>query len=150
MDHLARDSAGGGVTRAVLKIALLECRTRYIKWLTHITKLEPVAINQRSGFQSNDEGKSLKTELVSNVETDLNTDLRVLCFVFCFFLWDKQSANHKNAPISLKIKIQGETRVSKFLHQSLLSTTFFFLQNVAVVGVKLFAKVLVICQIFIL
>lgn len=86
MDHLARDSAGGGgVTRAVLKIALLECRTRYIKWLTHITKLEPVAINQRSGFQSNDEGKSPKTELVSNVETDLNTDLRVLCFVFCFF-----------------------------------------------------------------
>lgn len=73
----------------------------------------------------------------------------MFCFLF-FFLWDKQLANHKNAPISLKIKIQGETRVSKFLHQSLLSTTFFFLQNVAVVGVKLFAKVLVICQIFIL
>lgn len=93
MDHLARDSAGGGeVTRAVLKIALLECRTRYIKWLTHITKLEPVATNQHSGFQPNDEEKSPKTELVSNVETALNTDLRVLCF---FSLWDKQSANHK-------------------------------------------------------
>lgn len=128
----------GGVTRAVLKIALLECRTRYIKWLTHITKLEPVAINQRSGFQSNDEGKSPKTELVSNVETDLNTDLRVLCFVF--FLWDKQSANHKNAPISLKIKIQGETRVSKFLHQSLLSTTFFFSAKCCCCGCKAVCK----------
>lgn len=99
MDHLARDSAGGGVTRAVLKIALLECRTRYIKWLTHITKLEPVAINQRSGFQSNDEGKSPKTELVSNVETDLNTDLRVLCFVFCFFSFGTSSRQTTKTPL---------------------------------------------------
>lgn len=111
MDHLARDSAGG-VTRAVLKIALLECRTRYIKWLTHITKLEPVAINQRSCFQPNDKEKIPKTELVSNVETALNTDLRVLCFVFSFGTSSRQTTKSPYFPQNKDIRRDKSFKIS--------------------------------------
>lgn len=112
MDHLARDSDGGGeVTRAVLKIALLECRTRYIKWLTHITKLEPVATNQHSGFQPNDEEKSPKTELVSNVEMALNTDLRVLCF-FSFGTSSRQTTKSPYFPQNKDIRRDKSFKIS--------------------------------------
>lgn len=61
-------------------------------------------------------------------------------FCFLFFSFGTSSRQTTNAPISLKIKIQGETRVSKFLHQSLLSTTFFFSAKCCCCGCKAVCK----------